>query len=314
MAKEIHSLAIAAEYTWFYPCGLLLSARFLRYNTPMDTQIEQVVNIHNRLGESALWDHRRQVLYWIDIESDIFYQFDPKTGDTQRTPLQVPLYSIGVRAAGGLVAGAKVGFGIFTPETDGFEKIVNLFTNQPDRRFNDGAVDRQGRFWSGTLDQPRSPTNQLYRLNPDHSIQVMEDGIRQSNGLGWSPDGKTFYLTDTRRYEIYAYDFDLDSGAIENRRVLISAPQEPQEGVPDGLSIDSEGFLWSARFRGSKLVRYDPDGKLEREIHLPVDRPASTAFGGTNLDELYVTAKETGIWRLYPGVKGMPVNLFIDKA
>ncbi len=277
----------------------------------MDIQIEQVVTIHNRLGESALWDPRRQALCWVDIESDIFYRFDPKSGETERIPLEVPIYSMGIRAQGGLVAGTDAGFGIFTPETKRFEKIVDLTADEPGRRFNDGAVDRKGRFWSGTLDQDRTPTNRLYRLDPDGSTQIMASDLRQSNGLGWSPDGKTFYLTDTRRYEIYAYDFDLDGGAIENKRTLVSVPQTPGEGVPDGLTIDAEGFLWSARFRGSKLVRYDPAGKVEREIRLPVERPASTAFGGPNLDELYITAAETGIWRLHAEVKGMPVNLYV---
>ncbi len=280
----------------------------------MDTQIEQVVNIFNRLGESALWDPRLQTLDWVDIESDIFYQFDPKTGETERIPLEAPIYSMGIRAQGGLVVGTDAGFGIFTPEIKKFERLVDLMADEPGRRFNDGAVDRKGRFWSGTLDPERTPTNRIYRLDPDHSTRVMVDDLRQSNGLGWSPDQKTFYLTDTRRYEIYAYDFDLDSGAIENKRTLISVPQTPGEGVPDGLTIDAEGFLWSASFRGSKLVRYDPEGKIEREIQLPVDRPASTAFGGPDFDELYVTAAETGIWRLHPGIKGVPVNFFVEKA
>ncbi len=276
----------------------------------MDTQIEHVVTISNRLGESALWDPPRQVLYWVDIESDIFYQFDPQTGKVESVTLKVPIYSLGVRDAGGLVVGTDAGFGVFAPETGGFEKIVDLMAEEPGRRFNDGAVDRAGRFWSGTLDADRTPTNKLYRLDPDRSVHVMEVDIRQSNGMGWSPDGKTYYLTDTRKHEIYAYDFDLASGAIENRRLLISAPMAPEEGVPDGLTVDAEGFLWSARYRGSKLVRYDPQGQVEREVRLPVDRPASTAFGGANLDELYVTAAETGIWRLHPGVKGMAVNFY----
>ncbi len=297
-----------------YTHEALFSALILRYNTLMDTQIEQVVKIHNRLGESSLWDPRRQALYWVDIESDIFYQFDPKTGDVKNIPLQVPIFSQGIRAEGGLVVGTDAGFGVFTPDTGSFEKIVDLIANERGVRFNDGAVDPKGRFWSGTLDKDRTPTNRLYRLDPNRSTHLMVDDIRQSNGMGWSPDNKTFYLTDTRRQVIYAFDFDLDSGAIENRRVFIATPEAPEEGVPDGLTIDAEGFLWSARFRGSKLVRYDPQGKVEREVRLPVLSPASTAFGGANLDELYVSAADTGIWRLYPGVKGMAANLYSDKA
>jgi sugar lactone lactonase YvrE len=157
---------------------------------------------------------------------------------------------------------------------------------RPKSRLNDAAVDRQGNFWVGSLGPGFESA--LYRLGPERSLRKMESGIGVSNGIAWSLDNRTMYFTDTRRRVIFAYDFDESSSSIANRRILIEVPDS--EGVPDGLTVDRDGFLWSVRWGGARIARYDPIGRLEREIMLPVTYPTSCTFGGANLDELYVTS------------------------
>ena len=132
------------------------------------------------------------------------------------------------------------------------------------------------------------PVNSLFRLDPDRSIHRMESGICISNGLGWSPDLSTFYYTDSLTRMIYAYDYEAQTGAIRNRRVFDHVPQDG--GLPDGLAVDTQGYIWSARWGGWKVVRYAPDGRVDREVAIPVEFPTSCAFGGENLNELYITS------------------------
>ena len=162
----------------------------------------------------------------------------------------------------------------------------------------------------------------LYRLDADLSVHVMETGIGTSNGIGWSPDRRTMYYTDSPRQVIYAYDFDAESGGLSHRRAFMDSTGE--WGFPDGLAVDSEGFVWSARWEGWKITRYDPQGQVEREIRLPVERVTSCAFGGPNLDELYITTAWTSLddtgraqqplagdlFRLRVGIKGQPASRF----
>ena len=194
---------------------------------------------------------------------------------------------------------------------------------EPDKlgnRFNDGAVDRQGRFWAGTMGGG-DPVGALYRLDQDQSIRTMVTDIKISNGLGWSPDNKTMYYADTGYRTIWAYDFDPATGAIENRRDFAAVPEKEGDGAPDGLTVDSEGCVWSARWGGWKIVRYDPAGKIEREVAIPAERITSVMFGGPTLEDLYVTSARIdfdektdnanqphagGLFRLQPGVRGLP--------
>jgi sugar lactone lactonase YvrE len=284
----------------------------------MKDQVEHLVKVRNELGESPLWDPRTQILYWVDINRQIFYQWDYRTRQVLSSAPPASIYALGLREKGGLVAGTYDGLIFYDPQTRQMDLIDNVILSEPERRFNDGEVDPRGRFWAGTLDVERTPTNRLYCLDTDLTLHVRVDDLQQSNGLGWSPDAKTLYLTDTRAAKIFAFDYEAESGKISNRRVLVEVPQDEGEGVADGLTVDSEGFLWSARFRGGKLVRYDPQGKVEREVRLPVAIPSSCVFGGENMDELYVTTctvglsdqeleeqpEAGGILRVWPGVRG----------
>ena len=173
------------------------------------------------------------------------------------------------------------------------EQIADPEADKPEYRFNDGAVGPDGGFWAGTMyegEGQRQPGS-LYRMSPDGSISVMETGLLISNGLGWSPDCRNFYLTDSQRHCIYAYDYDRMQNTIYNRRVFVDTKEEP--GETDGLAVDSHGFIWSTRWGGWNLSRYDPEGKMERRIELPVEYPTSCTFGGAGLDELYITSAWT---------------------
>jgi sugar lactone lactonase YvrE len=284
------------------------------------SEVEHVLAVQNRLGEGPRWNVDEQALYWVDIENDAFHRFDPATGAQERCVVGLPVSALGFRAAGGLILATRDGFAVWEPETQALRFLADPEAHRPESRFNDGAVDCRGRFWAGTMSV--DPTSSLYRLDPDGSVQQMETGLTISNGIGWSPDNRTMYLTDTPRQVIYAYDFDAATGAIANRRLFVATPDEL--GGPDGLAVDSEGGVWSARWGGWKVTRYDPGGAVEREIRLPVECPTSCTFGGAGLDELYITSAWTGVdpaqlaaqpwagdlFRVQVGIKGRPESKY----
>jgi sugar lactone lactonase YvrE len=283
-------------------------------------EIEHVLAVQNTLGEGPLWNGEEQALYWVDIRSNCFYRYEPAAGKLEAFDVGVAVGVLAMRAAGGLVMATKSGFA-FWNEQDGLHVIKDPEAHKPHTRFNDGAVDCRGRFWAGTMCDPEDacaqPEGSLYRLDADQSLHVMETNISVSNGIGWSPDKRLMYFTDSPLRMIYVYDFDAASGAIENRRPFIHTPAE--KGVPDGLTVDGEGFIWSASWGGWKITRYDPAGKVERVIQLPVQYPTSCAFGGEALDELYITSAWTALseekrkrqpfagdlFRLKVGIKGL---------
>ena len=142
-------------------------------------------------------------------------------------------------------------------------------------------------------EEKQQPAGVLYRLDADHSVHIMDRGFIIPNGIGWSSDNTRMYMTDSTRQSIYMYDFDAQAGTIDSRRTFVYTPDE--QGVPDGLTVDSEGYIWSARWGGSKVGRYDPDGNVERVISVPVPQPSSCVFGGKNLNELYITSASKGL-------------------
>jgi sugar lactone lactonase YvrE len=222
----------------------------------------------------------------VDIESKRFHRLDPVSKSYELFEVGELIGVVGFRQKGGLVLASERGFSFYDLPTKRLQPIGNPEAHKSNTQFNDGAVDRKGRFWAGTLGD--SYNNSLYRLDPDLSIHCMDTGFDISNGMGWSPDNKVMYFTDSSPGIIYAYDFDLATGSIANRRKFVE--RKGLEGVPDGLTVDAQGFVWSAVWGGHCLERYDPSGKLERRIDLPVGWPTNMAFGGKNLDELYITS------------------------
>lgn len=251
--------------------------------------VEHVLTTQNRLGEGPIWSTGEQSLYWVDIENKTFSRWKPETGSYEVFPVGTQVGVLALRANGGLVLATEKGFAYWDEQTQNLKVIAHPEADQPQRRFNDGAVDCRGRFWAGTMNVAENTNDGvLYRLDPDGSVHVMETGIGIANGIGWSPDNTILYFTDSPRRIIYAYDFDATTGTITNRRIFVQASDE--SGVPDGLTVDSEGHIWSAYWDGAKIVRYTPQGQVERVIQMPVLRPTSCVFGGSTLDELYITS------------------------
>ncbi len=281
---------------------------------------EVVIRPGARLGEGPLWDARSGRLSWIDVLSRQILLTDIATGQTQ--VIQVPSHvgAIAPRAAGGFVAALQDGFWVVG---DGpTRRITAVAEAGPGLRFNDGKCDPAGRFWAGTMAYDETPgAGALYRLDPDGQASQMLDGVTISNGLAWSLDGETMYYIDTPTGRIDAFSFSPRTGEIRDRRSVVSIPAEL--GLPDGLTIDAEGGLWVALWGGGAVHRYF-DGRLDQVVSLPVSQPTSCAFGGENLDELYVTSAREGlsleqrqaqplagaVFGVRPGVRGLPAAVF----
>jgi sugar lactone lactonase YvrE len=280
-----------------------------------------VVDCSNVLGEGALWCPVEQRLWWIDISTPTLWSWQSRSGRVERWPLPKPPGSFALRKNGGFLFAFRNG--IATLDAPGGVPQFLSGLELGEERFNDGKVDRAGRFWAGTLDRKLgSPIGRLYRVATDFEVKAMDRGFTISNGIGWSPDDRTMYFTDTPSRHIYRYDFDPAAGRISNRRVFVEAA--PGHGGPDGLTVDAEGYVWSAQFDRWCVNRYAPDGKLERSVRLPVQRPTTCMFGGRDLSTLYVTSARMdlseadlapqphagGVFALKPGVRGLPEPRF----
>ncbi len=274
-----------------------------------------------QLGECPVWHAHEQALYFVDATAPAIHRLE---GDgTFRTwPLPAPIGSFAFRAKGGAVLALGPGFALFDFATGRLDWIARPEADQPENRFNDGAVDPAGRFWAGSMHATtREATASLYRLDADRRVTRVLDGIRVANGIGWSPDGRTLYFTDSPTRCIFAFDVDA-TGAVSRRRVFARLADDA--GYPDGLTVDAEGCVWSAHWRGARISRYRPDGGLERAIAMPVDRPTSLAFGGSDLGTLYITSARAGLsaearteqplagalFACRPGVRGLPARFY----
>jgi L-arabinonolactonase len=242
------------------------------------------------LGESPIWSVAEQALYWVDIRNPMIYRLDPATGDLKNWRVQTEIGSIGFAGEGRLIAGTRMGFAYIDLKDGGYEDLADPEGDGRMNavRLNDGKVDRKGRFWCGSMEDPGfSEVGSLYRFDPDHSVHKMEGPVCISNAICWSPGDTVMYFTDSRKGTIWAYDFDADAGTIDNRRDFVTIADG--DGVPDGATVDSDGFVWVAHMRGGKVSRFDPDGKMEREIAFPASLTSCPAFGGPDLSTLYVT-------------------------
>jgi sugar lactone lactonase YvrE len=255
-----------------------------------------VLNAGCVLAEGPLWDPERKALLWLDISRQRLHEFRSASGEMRCHRLQA-LPGAAVRCNDGrLLLATHQGIGHYDPATCCFDLLPDTAPDWPRSRFNDGKCDRAGRFWTGTMRLAGEPGREkLFRFETGSGLECVDEGFTVCNGLGWSPDDRTFYLTDTAAGRIYAYDFDLLSGAIANRRVFAEVPAAA--GRPDGLSVDADGGVWVASSGGWRLTRYDHDGRVERAVRLPVPRPTSCTFGGPGLATLFVTSSRLGLSR-----------------
>ncbi|MCW3840682.1 SMP-30/gluconolactonase/LRE family protein [Micromonospora yasonensis] len=281
----------------------------------MSDEVEVVVDGRAMLGECPMWDADRQSLLWVDILAGEVHRYRPDGDDSVVLKLDVPVGAVAPCADGGLVLAADRGFALHSEERG---QTTWLGAVDRGERMNDGKCDPAGRFWAGTMIDESSPGKAgLYRLEPDGRIVPVLTSVTLSNGLGWSPDGHTMYYIDTPARTVDAFDFDLETGSITNRRVLVDLREA--EGRPDGLTVDSAGGIWIAMARGWSVRRYDAHGVLDRVIRLPVQKVTSCTFGGSGLDELYITSARSGLtsddlaeqpyagalFRCRPGVTGL---------
>jgi sugar lactone lactonase YvrE len=251
--------------------------------------VEHYLSIQNELGETPIWAPEEKLLYWVDIGSHQIFRVDPKTDEYESFRPDMPVRGLCRRKAGGWLVITDAGLAFWDPSSDRCDFIVDPYADREYLQFNDGAIDRQGRLLVGSYnsDQLDAPDGSLYRLDTDHALHKLDQNLVLSNGIALSPDGKTLYVSEMFANKINAYDYDIESGIASNRRVLVEIPEDA--GKPDGLTVDSQGFVWAAHWGGWRVTRYDPAGKLEREIRVPVELTTCIGFGGQNLDELYIT-------------------------
>jgi L-arabinonolactonase len=260
----------------------------------MPYRIECVLECANHLGEGPVWDVDEGRLYWVDgtgrrVGNPSIWRFDPRTGRTETWSLAHDIGALALRQGGGAVLALDDGFYLFEIESGRLECIELVEVDQPRTRLNDGKCDRRGRFFAGGMDDEEElEICGLYRLDPDLTVTKVEGGIICTNGPCWSPEDATFYVADTFQQEFWAYDYDIATGDIRNRRVFATTHDDP--GVADGSTVDEEGCMWNAQVIGGDLVRYAPDGSVDRRIGMPVRNVTSLTFGGEKLDEIYVTS------------------------
>ena len=256
--------------------------------------IECVLDCHNHLGEGPVWDTEEGLLYWLDctgkrVNQPTVWRMNPRTGETKHWYTDRDIGAMALRKNGGAVMAASDGFYNFDFASGALELIKNVPTHGGRARLNDGKCDRRGRFFAGGMDDKEElGVCSLWRLDPDHSLTEIDTGIICSNGPCWSPDDRYFYFADTFQKEMWQYDYNIETGAATNRRVLRDLKADP--GFADGSTVDAEGCVWNARVIAGELVRYAPDGSVDMLIGMPVRNITSVMFGGDNLDEIYVTS------------------------
>lgn len=260
----------------------------------MESKATHLLSAQAHLGEGAIWDEHSQRLFWIDIYGESLHIFDPATGQNRQFAVGQPVGTVVLCESGEVMLAVRDGFARFDLESEQLTVVTDPESHLPDNRFNDGKCDPAGRFWAGTISMiGESQAAALYRLDADLSVTKMMSSITVSNGIVWSHDYKTMYYIDTPTREIAAFDYDLATGAISNRRVAVSVA--PELGFPDGMTIDADGNVWVAMWEGYAVQCWNPvTGEHLHTVDVPVERVTSCAFGGSNLQTLYITTANSG--------------------
>lgn len=281
----------------------------------------------DQLGESPVWDFSTQSLYWIDSLAGLIRRLKFATGAIEEFQVPPPLGSMALRSDGGAVLALRHGFAHYDFASRTLTSSASIGLDHPMLRLNDGKADPYGRFIAGTMHGGRAehepPLGGLYRLDASGSLELLETNLAVSNGPCFSPDGRTFYMGDSARRMIWAYDYGRD-GPLANKRVFVDT--DALNSGPDGATVDAEGYLWSVLVRVGAIARFAPDGRMVRSIEMPVGHPTSVCFGGPDLDILFVTSisRSTNLSDAHPdagglfaieglGVEGLPAHTFAAK-
>jgi xylono-1,5-lactonase len=272
---------------------------------PVESEPRCVADVHAVLGESPVWVARERALYWVDIKGRKIFRLGEDDGLSEwPTPIRVG--SLAPRQSGGFIGGTDQGIAIIHPDSERFETVANPEEQVPGNRFNDGKVDRRGRFWAGTMDDAeREASGTLYCFDPELSWTAVDQGYKVTNGPAFNPPGDKMYHNDSARRTTYV--FDIDDGQAKNRRTFLQFGEA--DGFPDGMTVDSEGCLWICFWDGGCIRRFSPEGDWLETVKMPVQRPTSCAFGGLDLDQLYVTSASVGLdensLRMQPNAGGL---------
>jgi sugar lactone lactonase YvrE len=277
---------------------------------PADSQVTCVADVHATLGEGPVWVADEAALYWVDIKGAKIFRLG-NDGQLDQWPTPFRVGSIAQRASGGFIAGTNEGIAEVDLSTGHLRILFNPEEDLPNNRFNDGKVDRQGRFWAGTMDdRERGSAGTLYRIDPDLTWRAIDTGYGITNGPAFSPDGRIMYHSDTLRRATYAFDLDSEGNAT-GRRIFLKFTGD--EGHPDGMTVDSQGCLWIAFWGGWCVRSYSPEGELLQTIEVPVEQPSSCAFGGPDFDRLYVTSATKGLSEAALDMQPNAGGLFMTK-
>ena len=272
-----------------------------------------IADYNNHVGEGPLWHQTERLLYWVDIPQGRIFRYDPASGEHEQFYQGRVLGGFTIQEDGSLLL--FMDRGSIAHLKDGeLSYVVDEIPAERETRFNDVIADPRGGVFCGTMPTDSRPAT-LYRLDTDGSLTVVLEGIGLSNGLGFTLDRKQMYYTDSFARSIYIFDYDEGTSEISNQRVFVETPEGG--GIPDGMTVDAEGHVWSARVDGSALFRYTPEGEEERSITFPAKKVSSVTFGGDDMDEMYVTTiggdnkAEEGpgagaLFRLKLGIKGVP--------
>ena len=278
-------------------------------------QPELIADYQCQTGEGPMWHPTEQRLYWCDIPAGRIFRYDPATGKHEQCFQGEPVGGFTIQSDGALLFFMARG-AVKIWRHGELTTVIDEIPDERETRFNDVIADPAGRVFCGTMSAP-DHMGRLYRLDLDGTLTKVLDGIGTSNGMGFTLDRKRMYYTDTRKHEIYLFDYEQSTGQISNQRVFIRVPRDESEGHPDGMTVDAEGYVWSARWDGGCLVRYTPDGVEERRITFPARKVSSVTFGGPDYTDMYVTtaggqdkAREGqgagALFRLQLGIKGLP--------
>jgi L-arabinonolactonase len=283
---------------------------------------ELLLDCRNTHGEGVLWDGRSRRVWWTDIHGKKIWSFDPETAAAASYDVPARVCCFAPRARGGLLVAFAEGFALYDVESGARQDLARFEPDLPGTRLNDGRTDRAGRFVAGGMDEAGGkPISSVWRLDPDLSATRLFGEVACANGTCFSPDGRTMYFADSPRGTIEAIAYDPATGAVGARR-LVGRVEGP--GIPDGACTDAEGFVWVAIWEGYRVERWSPAGRLDRTVEVPVRKPTCCAFGGKDLDVLFVTtsrlqsgdeevAREPtsgSLFALRPGVHGLPDTPF----
>ncbi|MEL4273299.1 SMP-30/gluconolactonase/LRE family protein [Shewanella xiamenensis] len=254
-------------------------------------ELLMTIPVGNLLGEGVLWDELHQSIWWTDILSSVIYRFTlaTRTLDTFSMPHRVGSFGLTAKPTT-LIVAFDIGIATYNIEDQSLTWLAQPESHFAGNRFNDGRIDRQGRFWAGTMVERRDTLQQtaaLYCLDENGHCHQRLSNLEISNGLCWSVDGRTLYHADSPKHQIYQYDFDIEQGLLSRKRLFASTSHHI---FPDGSDVDAAGYLWNAQWGGGQVVRYRPDGEVDLILKLPVTNPTSIAFGGAKLDLLIVTS------------------------